>query len=269
MSWIRESVVAGTFYPQDRSTLEKMLEQFCSPLESPKKVTAIMVPHAGYKYCGKIAGQVYRRIEVPDTAIVLCPNHTGMGKRISVWQEGSWRTPLGELSVNADLARKILGAVGESSGDYQAHAYEHAIEVHLPFLQKRNPSVRIVPIVLGQLTLDRCEHIADALALAMRAGKSECLLVASTDMSHYIGAEEAQQKDALALKEVECLDGRHLYQTVIQYDISMCGFIPTTCALMASKILGASRAEIIAYGNSGDTTGDYRSVVGYASAIIM
>lgn len=269
MPWIRESVVAGTFYPKDRSTLEKMLGEFCSPLESPKKVTAIMVPHAGYIYSGKIAGEVYRRIKVPDTAIVLCPNHTGTGKKIAVWPEGGWKTPLGELCVDADLARKILGAVGEDSGDDRAHAYEHAIEVHLPFLQMRNPYVRIVPIALGPLTLDRCEHIADALAQAMRARDGECLLVASTDMSHYIGAEEAKKKDALALKEVERLDGRLLYQTVIQHDISMCGFIPTTCALMASKKLGASRAEIIAYGNSGDTTGDYRSVVGYASAIII
>ncbi len=266
--WTREPAVAGTFYPKEKSKLMAMLEQFCTPLITPKAVLAIVAPHAGYIYSGRIAGEVYRRITIPDKVIIACPNHTGQGKKISVWQEGSWKTPLGEVPVNTVLAKAFLTEVGENSGDVKAHEYEHAIEVHIPFLQSRNPKVSILPIVLGPLHLDSCEHVARALAQTVLSQSEPVLLVASTDMSHYISAEQAKGKDALALKAIENLNHEELYHTVVQNEISMCGFIPTTCILGAANKLGAKHSEIVAYGNSGDTTQDFRSVVAYAGALI-
>jgi len=264
--WIRPAAVAGTFYPGDPDRLGQMLDEFC-PKPTEKKVTAVMAPHAGYIYSGKIAGAVYERVTIPDEVLLICPNHTGEGPRISVWAKGAWETPLGRVPVAEDLASRLLARVSDAVADQRAHLFEHANEVHLPFLRHRNPNVRIVPVVLGRLSIDAVERFGDALADLLDVGATP-LIVASTDMSHYIARTEATACDHRALDAVAKIDGRGLYETVTRERISMCGFIPTAAALQACRQKKCRESVLVAYGDSGDRTGDLDSVVGYASAYI-
>lgn len=268
-SWIREPAVAGRFYPSDPKKLSAMLDSYLpsSPAISPAP-PVIVAPHAGYLYSGAIAGEVYKRLKIPETVVLLCPNHTGMGKAISIWGKGAWKTPLGEVSIDESLAESFLKNTGEPDFDQGAHLEEHANEVHVPFLQRLNPQTKIVPVVLGPLRLERCLELGSALARAIESrGKDKVLVVASTDMSHYISAEAAKKKDGPALEAIEQLDSENLYARVVEDEISMCGFIPTTTALKTARDLGASQGKLLRYGNSGETTKDFRSVVAYAAAV--
>lgn len=273
MSWKRESVVAGTFYPGEKHALVEVVEAFCShddgDKSEPRTTVAIVSPHAGYVYSGRIAGAVYARIRVPDSVFVLCPNHTGYGKRVAVWSQGEWVTPLGKVMVDQELANIFLEKAGETEGDREAHLAEHAAEVQMPFLQFLNPKVKIVPVTLGALRWEQCERVSRALALAVQSRpEGSVLMVASTDMSHYVPAKIAKERDGLALKKLGELDGKGLYDTVVENDISMCGFIPTSCVLEAASNLGARHVEIVRYGHSGEVTGDSASVVAYVSAMV-
>ena len=259
-NWTRVSAVAGKFYPARAEEIERELTLLMKPHEEFSHY-AIMVPHAGWIYSGHTAGLAFSQTKVTSTVFIVCPNHTGRGPNISVWSEGEWNTPIGTASVDANLASDFLKHLGDS--DRKAHLTEHAIEVQIPFLLRKNPDVKIVPIVLGRLSLEECQRVGEVLASVA----AHCLIIASTDMSHFISRIEAQKKDALALTAVENLDPDTLYKTVREEDISMCGFIPTTAVLIAAKINGAQSAKILEYTDSGATTHDLSSVVGYASAV--
>jgi MEMO1 family protein len=270
MDWIRKPAVAGSFYPSDPSKLNQCLDDFLKSSDEAHRrhaPRAIIAPHAGYLYSGKFAGLVYQRLLSVDKAIVLCPNHSGLGPKVSVWSEGHWDTPLGSVSIDKKMAESFLKRDPEAKKDQEAHRYEHAIEVHLPFLQRLNPKIEILPIVLGPLRWEACEAVAKAVIET--AKDSGALIIASTDMSHYISRAEAQQKDALALAQIERVSGEDLYRVVVQNAISMCGFIPTACTLRALASQGAHTAKLIAYGDSGEVTRDTQSVVAYASAEIL
>jgi MEMO1 family protein len=272
--WTRKEAVAGRFYPADKEPLVQLLEVFCSnpqiPNDEKKSPWSIMAPHAGYIYSGRFAGNVYSRIKIPEKVIVLCPNHTGRGKKVSVWSEGEWETPLGSVPVDTKLCKVFMEALpNDAASDQDAHLQEHAIEVHLPFLKFLNPNVSICPITLGPLNYAGCQSVGRALKQTLNSTSTEqsrVLVVASTDMSHYITADEARALDALALDEVRQISGEKLYRSVVENDISMCGFIPTAAMLEAAKLDGVTTAEILCYGNSGERTGDFNSVVAYASA---
>jgi hypothetical protein len=198
---------------------------------------------------------------------VLGPNHTGQGVRASIMSHGSWRIPGCSVPIDAPLAEELRGAAGMTE-DHRAHAHEHSLEVQLPFLVHRNPKVRFVPVCLSLLPYESCVRIGMALADVVVRHGNNALLVASTDMSHYLPAEVARDEDRLALDRIEALDAEGLYRTVLERDISMCGFIPTTVTLIAAKALGASEARLLRYGSSGEASGDYTRVVGYAGFVI-
>jgi MEMO1 family protein len=264
---IRAPAVAGSFYPASPDALERTVDSLLGEARGDLRVRAVVAPHAGYVYSGRISGEVYAKVRVPDLCVVLCPNHTGAGARRSLDADETWRTPLGDVSVDAALAGALLGRAGIVR-DVRAHAREHALEVHLPFLQRKNPRVRIVPLCLGGIGVDACLEIGAALADAVSRAGEDVLVVASTDMSHYISADEAARLDRMALDRVEALDAPGLFRAVAEHDITMCGFIPTTVTLAAAKALGAERATLVRYGNSGETSGDYDQVVGYAGLVI-
>jgi AmmeMemoRadiSam system protein B len=265
----RPTAVAGTFYPKEPEKLTALLDQFCGqPGGKRRRVPAIVAPHAGYIYSGAIAGEAYRRIEVPQNVLLLCPNHSGKGKRVSVWTEGEWETPLGPLPVNHRIAAIFLQAMGENRGDRDAHLYEHAIEVHLPFIKYLRPNAKIIPVTLGPLSFETCQLVGKAIA-AVLSEEPDMLVIASTDMSHYLSAEECTRRDQPALDAIKKVSAEGLYRAVTQNDISMCGFIPTTAVLSACKLLGVKHGEILRYGNSGDTSGDYERVVAYAAALLQ
>lgn len=263
----RPPAVAGRFYPGDEEALRATVADLVGPSEHPERAIAVVVPHAGYVYSGAVAGEVYRSVEVPDHVVVLCPNHTGEGARAAITSHGSWRIPGRSVSIDSPVAEELRG-VALLQEDTRAHAREHSLEVQLPFLVHRNPKVRFVPVCLSLLPYESCVRIGTALAdIVIRHGR-DVLIVASTDMSHYIPADVARARDRLALDRIEALDPEGLYRTVLDNDISMCGVIPTTVTLVAARALGAREARLVRYGTSGDVSGDHDRVVGYAGLVV-
>jgi AmmeMemoRadiSam system protein B len=267
MSPVRQPAVAGRFYPSDPARLDREVAEYLAATALPVRALALIAPHAGYMFSGRVAGATYARAIVPRTAVILCPNHTGMGSRRSIWISGAWQIPGAKIPIDADLAESIRRE-GGLQPDQLAHQAEHAIEVQLPFLRARNPQVSLVPICLAHLTPLECIALGEAIASAVHDRQQEVLLVASTDMSHYLPADQAKELDDLALQAVRAMDPEGLYRTVQEHDISMCGFIPTAAVLAAARALGAKSAELVRYGNSGEASGDDDRVVGYAGLVV-
>lgn len=271
---VRPARFAGSWYPGDAHALRRTLATALGPLDAaapPAPALALMAPHAGYRYSLSIAAATYARVEVPPRVVVLCPNHTVPPPIVSLWPAGAWETPLGRVEVDEELATAIGAACPGIVREQQAHLREHAIELQLPLLQARQPALRIVPIVVAEPSPAALEAlgrgIAGALARLGLAGGG-ALLVASSDMTHHEPAERAARRDRLALDRLEALDPAGLLETCRREKITMCGVRPTAVALWAALQLGATRAELIAYGHSGQVSGDDTSVVGYAGVVV-
>ena len=232
--------------------------------------TGIVSPHAGLMYSGSVAGAVYSSIELPDTFVLIGPNHTGLGAPVSLMTKGEWETPLGRVRIDEELAARILAGSRLISEDPLAHLREHSLEVQLPFIQYFKKDFTIVPIQMMDTRLETCVALGTAVAEAVRERGKEpgVLIVASSDMSHYVPAETAKQKDHRAIKRILDLDEAGLYRTVRDEGITMCGYGPAVAMLAACKALGATRAELIKYTNSGEVSGDYDQVVGYAGVVV-
>ncbi len=265
---LRKPAVANQFYDGDPRRLRSELSQLIPTTVHAKPAIAAISPHAGYIYSGHVAGAVFSRVRIPECVVLMGPNHTGYGSYAEIMTEGIWQMPLGDVEVDSELAMQILRRSSVLQQGYQAHLYEHSLEVQIPFLQYLQPALKIVPICLGPLDLNSCLEIGAAVASAVDAFGQPVLLVASTDMSHYIPAETAKELDTLAIKRILALDPAGLYNTVKDNGISMCGYIPTTITMEAANQLGAREAELIKYANSGDINGDYSRVVGYAGLVI-
>lgn len=268
----REPAVAGRFYPGEPEALAAQVASLLAErpegratAEPPRPVLGVLAPHAGYMYSGAVAGATFARVTVPERAIVLCPNHTGLGASVSLWPEGSWCTPLGRVPIDRDLTGSLLEC-RLVTADRAAHRSEHAIEVELPFLQLRRPDVALAALCLAQLSFEECQEVGLAVARAARARSA--LIVASSDMSHYIPESEARNKDHRALERLLALDPHGLYHLVRRERITMCGYVPATVMLVATLELGARESELVRYGSSADASGDSSSVVGYAGAVV-
>ena len=259
--------MAGQFYPGTERELDQAIASLT--FDSPDRVAAkaVVSPHAGYIYSGGVAGALFSSVEIPERIIVLCPNHTGVGENAAACASGSWRMPWGDVPIDGELATRLIDSVPFLHDDPSAHRDEHALEVILPFLHRFRKTFRFVPIALGQLTLGQCRQLGEALATAISAGDSPSLIVASSDMSHYVPDEVARRKDGLAIERMLALDPEGLFSTVRTQRISMCGVLPATVALFASLSLGASSARLVKYATSGEASGDYDSVVGYAGLL--
>ena len=273
---IRQPAVAGQFYRGSPSALRDQVERFMETEAKKIKALGIVSPHAGLVYSGSVAGAVYSRIELPGTFVLIGPNHTGLGAPVSLMANGSWQTPLGTVRINEDLAAAVLSKSRRIHDDTMAHLQEHSLEVQLPFIQYLKKEFTIVPIQMMDTRLETCVELGNAIAQAIaecevrsaeyKAGGT--LIVASSDMSHYVSAETAKKKDHAAIKRILELDAPGLYNTVRDENISMCGYGPAVAMLTACKILGATKAELVKYTNSGDVSGDYDQVVGYAGIIV-
>ncbi len=267
---IREPAVAGYFYPGRAEELKAMIKEMAPPGQVKEKAIAVISPHAGYVYSGKVAAAVYSSVIVPEVVIVLGPSHRGIRSIFALQAEGAWRTPLGEVSICSSFSQRLLQHSTLIEDDPHAHLAEHSLEVQVPFLQFFQPDFWLVPIcVSAEADFSSLEELGHALAATIKEEKRGVLLVASTDMSHYVSQKEAEKKDFLAIQKMQALDARGLYDTVLKQNISMCGFQPTTAVLVASRELGAARAELVGYQTSGDVTGDRREVVGYAGLRIV
>ena len=270
---VRHAAVAGRFYPgnpdQLRAEALSYLKQAASKDQAPIRALGCITPHAGYMYSGHVAGAVFARVAVPSRCIVLCPNHTGMGRALAIMSEGAWQTPLGDVPIDGELAADLKRSFPALNEDSAAHRAEHAAEVELPFLMLRQPKLSFVPIALGTSQFDLLHQLGMTLAEVISAQSSAVLIVASSDMNHYESDAVTRVKDHRAIERILALDPRGLYEVVTQQQISMCGFGPAVAMLTAARGLGAKSAELVKYATSGDISGDRDMVVGYAGVVVL
>lgn len=267
---VRKPRVAGMFYPGSAKELHRAVQSSLDPGAEQKDAICVVSPHAGYIYSGEVAGAVFSSVRIPQKVILLGPSHQSIMSRFAIMREGAWETPIGAVSIDSDLADLILSQSDLIQDDRQAHHREHSLEVQIPFLQVISPDLSIVPISCSYFTAwEELKSVGQAIARAVKAKEDNILIVASTDMSHQVSKETAKIKDFMAIDKILELDPQGLYAVVQDERISMCGFQATTAALVAAKELGAVKAELIAYRTSGDVTGDFHNVVGYAGLRIV
>src|SRR6202048_4428017 len=237
---IRPPAVAGRFYPNDPAKLDEELDLLLVTKNQTQKIRAqaCLVPHAGYKYSGHVAGAVYSQIEIPARVILLGPRHFPRGASFAILSDGAWQTPLGVAQINCALAEKIRRACPLLREDSVAHEAEHSLEVQLPFLQRLAPSFTFVPIVIGSSQYADLEALGVAIADVIRSEPEPILLVASSDMNHYESEEVTRAKERKAIDRVLALDPRGLFDTVRNEEISMCGYGATVAMLTAVGRMG-------------------------------
>jgi AmmeMemoRadiSam system protein B len=267
---IRQPAVAGRFYPNEPARLNEELDQFLAVRPQAEKISAqaCLVPHAGYKYSGNVAGAVYSRVEIPARVILLGPRHFPRGAPFAILSDGAWQTPLGLAPIDHHLAEKIARACPLLQEDAVAHSGEHSLEVQLPFLQRLAPSFAFVPIVIGSVQYTELEALGHAIAGVISSEHEPILLIASSDMNHYESDAVTRVKDRKAIDRVLALEPRGLFDTVRNAEISMCGYGAAVAMLTAVRQIGATRAELVRYATSGEVNGDLQEVVGYAGIII-
>ncbi len=271
---VRRPAVAGTFYAATRSGVLSQLEWSYRHLlgpggvpeanpAGPREIVGLIVPHAGYMASGPVAAHAYHALALDgmiETAVIVGPNHTGYGSAVSVWVSGSWSTPLGEAVVDEARARRLVGGVIRA--DESAHIYEHSVEVQVPWLQHLyGATVRIVPVAM----LVQDAHTALAVGEALARLEGNVLLIASSDLTHYEPQDSAARKDAGVVEAIQELDIDRMYQRLADEESSMCGYGPVAAVVHAARLRGATRAELLKYATSGDTTGDHSRVVGYVA----
>lgn len=266
---IRTPAVAGMFYPGTEEALENELDRLI-PANEGEKVDAIGIvsPHAGYIYSGSIAAETIASVNIPKKIILLGPNHTGLGSRASVMSDGEWSLPNGTVPVDSPLAEKLLGSARLFKRDILAHMKEHSLEVQIPFLLHERKDITIVPVSFMGLSLEDCRIAGKAIAQTITSTGEDVLIVASSDMTHFESQSSAKEKDSKAIDRVLSLDPEGLMRVVRENDISMCGVLPVTVMLFAALELGAKKASLVSYATSGDVSGDYDRVVGYAGMVI-
>jgi len=278
MAKVRRPCQAGAFYAGTAESLKTQVENcFIHKLGpekipetvkvGPRRIIGLVCPHAGYMFSGPVAAHAYYELALdgkPDVVFLFGPNHTGYGSGLAVMNEGFWRTPLGDVEIDAELANQVVRESRIIDIDDSAHRFEHSIEVQLPFLQYfYNSEFKIVPICFLMQDSSSAREVGEAVAKVL-AGKNG-VIIASSDMTHYEPQESAERKDKMALEAVEAMDEAKFYSVIEANRVSACGYGPIGALITAAKILGAKEAKLLCYKTSGDVTGDYSSVVGYAA----
>jgi AmmeMemoRadiSam system protein B len=266
----RHPAVSGTFYPSLPGRLRADVRAYMRHASAPRGAAAVLAPHAALLYGGPVAGMVFGSVVVPDTVIVLAPNHTGRSTSIdggSILLSRAYRTPLGDVPPDFAAGEALLARVPDLlAEDLVAHADEHAIEVLLPFLQMRNPRLRLVPIIIRWTDWARTQALANAIAELPET--RDALVVASSDLTHYESAEIAEEQDAAALTPILRLDGWGLLRTYVEHHLTMCGVAATACACEVARLRGGTSGQLLAYSHSGVINGDHERVVAYAGALL-
>ncbi len=283
---VREPAVAGYFYPAFSEELiyqiEENFKSKLGPGELPIPVTngkhellGLVSPHAGYMYSGHIAAHGFLHLArdgLPDTVVILGPNHTGIGSGVSIYPAGAWKTPLGTVEIDEELVNEILKNSAILDPDISAHRHEHSIEVQLPFLQyiysKVNRSFKLVAITMLMQDVNTAMDIGNAIYQAVNKLNKRVVVIASTDFTHYESHESAKRKDGFVIRRILDLDPEGMIREVYSRDVTMCGYGPVAAMLYFSKLSNAKKAILLKYATSGDVTGDKSSVVAYASIII-
>lgn len=272
VSAIREPILAGTWYPGSKDSLNQSLEAYLSKVtpESAADIKGIIVPHAGHIYSGQVAAYAYNMLKTMDInrIIMIGPSHRFGFRGVSVNLQSAYKTPLGTVPVDKDFAVKLINADDHIRYIPQAHAHEHSLEIQLPFLQTVLKDIKIVPIVMGEQDLKTCSLLADTLT-ALTNGEKRTLLLASSDLSHYHGDNQARELDQKFINHVKEFDPAGLSRSLDSGTCEACGGGPVCTVMLTSRALGADSTRILSYANSGDMTGDKKRVVGYMSAILF
>ena len=268
---VRRPAVAGLFYPSQPAALLATVQELLPSLrDDASPAIAVLLPHAGYQYCGRTAGEVLARVAVPKRCIIVGANHSGAGTSRhggSAWAVGAYRVPVADVPVDEMLAASLLAHCPLLQDDPEAHQTEHAIEVVLPLLLARQPDLAIVPVLVGWTDWPRSRALGEALAETVRGAGESVLLVASSDMNHHESATTGRAKDELAMEPLRRLDGEGLLDVTRAHRISMCGRTATAAVIHAARLLGAMKGDVVHYSHSGVETHDYTSVVGFAGMI--
>ena len=274
---IRNPAVAGTFYPSGGKELKEMIDKFMQKVKVDTAVaseaTCFVAPHAGYVYSGQVAAHTYKALlesskkRKIDTFIILGPNHMGHAEFATV-SLNDWETPLGIAKNDYQLSKQIASVNKNFSKNEEEIAQEHSVEVQVPFLQNLFPDAHYVFICMSDQSLHASRLVTDAILVAIEELKRSVMVIASSDFNHYESADIAERKDRPALKAVEALDEEEFQKVLQQNNDSACGYGPITAAMLFAKANGAKVGHLLKYANSGDITGDYSSVVAYASFAI-
>jgi AmmeMemoRadiSam system protein B len=266
---IRLPAVAGQFYPASPRDLSSLIHRFLNENGKQEKarVRACLVPHAGYIYSGHVAAAVFSRIEIPKKILILGVRHQPLGEALAIMSDGQWRTPLGDVAIDRALGLRLRGACPELQEDEVAHSREHSLEVEVPFLQVLQPEFMFVPIAFGMTDVERLMKIGEGIAEVVGNFEQDVLIVTSSDMNHYEDVATTRRKDQRAIECMARLDSQGLHDVCRRERISMCGLGPAIVTLSAVNKLGAKSGELIKYATSGEISGEYGSVVGYAGMI--
>jgi len=274
-SWaqdIRKPVWAGSFYDADRDHLAARIDAYLNNVRNLPSVTqavqALISPHAGYVYSGQTAAYAYKFVQGKpyETVVIIGPSHRHGFDGCSIYPRGGFETPLGVAPVDEELAAQIAKS-SRFSYVPEAHAEEHSVEVQVPFIQRILPGAKIIPIVMGYPSRRTVYSLANALAEAMAAKK--ILIVASTDMSHYLSKEKANAVDNKTISFLQKLNTDAIINEVTAGENVMCGGGGVAAAILAVKKTARPRVEILHYTDSSDASGDTDKVVGYLAAAVI
>ena len=277
---IRKPAVAGTFYEGTRESLKKRIE-WCfkhkmgpgvipNKIGNKRSIKGVLAPHAGYAASGPVAAHTYYKLVedgFPETFVILCPNHYGIGSGVSAMTSGEWETPLGNVEIDQEFAQQLIQNSDIIDSESSAHLREHSCEIQIPFLQYFKEDFKIVPVSMWMQDVETSHDIGIAIKETVETLGRDTVVIASSDFTHYEPQKAAYTKDRQVLDAIAQLDEKLMVKRVFELNVTMCGPGPVAATIVASKGLGAQNSEIIKYGTSGDVIGDKREVVGYASAI--
>lgn len=271
----RKSIASGSFYPSDPEDLRDYIRDLFTSKRGPgelpnidgfKKSVGLISPHAGYMYSGATAAHAYfaaSEFGKPDIVVILGPNHTGYGKPISIWPMGVWKTPLGNVSVDENIANALVDSFHSASLDYDAHLFEHSIEVQIPFLQfTLGTGFKILPICLMDQREDVMRELGNVLRKILK--DKRFWIIASTDLNHYEDHESTIYKDKLVMDAVSSNSVDDLYEIINREKITICGF-GCVATLLFSEV---GMPKILKHSTSGEISDDFEKEVGYMAACV-
>ncbi len=268
---IRESAIAGTWYPGHPGALRAEILKYLDQAErcmDTEDLTALVVPHAGYMYSGGVAAHAYKQLENSrfDCVLIIAPSHRAHFHGATVYNLGGFRTPLGIVGLDMETVNDLVGQAPFFGYFPEAEDREHSLEIQLPFLQVVLGDFKLVPIIMGEQGSEQCEKLAEVIGRVCKGKK--VLLIASSDLSHYHPYKEAMKLDQRVVDRVKAFDPAGLSSELRYGTCEACGGGPIVTAMLAARTLGADRARVLFYANSGDVTGESSEVVGYMSAAL-
>ncbi len=268
---IRESVIAGSWYPGNASRLQREVQDYLSQASTADlqgQLIALISPHAGYRYSGQVAAYAYKLLGERkfSSVVVIAPSHRSHFRGVSVYDRGGYRTPLGVVPLDRELISAVKQRESRIQYVPEAHTQEHSLEIQLPFLQVLMPDVKLVPLVMGNQDFATCKWLAEAVADCVE--NRSVLVVASSDLSHFHPYKQAKRLDQVVVDKVNDFDPQGLSDDLANGLCEACGGGPMVTAMLIARRLGANKSRVLHYANSGDVTGDHSSVVGYMAAAL-